>query len=329
MDPLTHALSGAALARAIPGEPLPRTKVILLILLAMAPDADFVLKFFSDALYLEYHRGVTHSVLMLPLWTWLIYALLPNRRSAEPLMPWLIGMALAMHIFLDLITSFGTMLLAPVSDWRAALDLVFIIDPVFTACLALPLVLMFIWENKARMLAACALILMFSYVGLTGYSHYSAVNLTKSENPQALSCAALPLPFSPFHWQLIATYPDHYRRASVDLFPAFPGTSAMFPTTLTTPYLQQLTAPEKLQWQSLTRMDSINLEQGLPGVSFYRWFSRFPVLLARDATHYEFGDLRFYAGVEGMDSSFKLRIKRGKNPKAWLLWRKKARTPLD
>jgi len=329
MDPLTHALSGAALARAVPGQPLPRAKVILLISLAMAPDADFVLKFISDALYLEYHRGVTHSILMLPLWTWLVHSMLPNRRSAEPLMPWLIGLTLAMHILLDLITSFGTMILAPVSDWRAALDLVFIIDPLFTACLALPLILMLIWKSKARPLAAGALLLMFSYMGLTGYLHSRAVDLASKDNPQALACAALPLPFSPFHWQLIATYPDHYRRASVSLFPSFSGSAALFPTSLTSPYLQQLSAPTQLNWQSLTRMSSINLEDGLPGVSFYRWFSRFPVLLARNSTHYEFGDLRFYAGVEGMESSFRLRIDLGGKPEAWLLWRHDTRTPLN
>ncbi|MDQ6965610.1 MAG: metal-dependent hydrolase [Mariprofundaceae bacterium] len=101
MDPLTHALSGSVLARALPGKPLPTRYVMLLVLLTMAPDADFVLHYISDTTYLQYHRGVTHSLLMLPLWTWLIYSLLPARRAsfiAHPtrLPAWLIAAAIAM-----------------------------------------------------------------------------------------------------------------------------------------------------------------------------------------------------------------------------------------
>jgi len=328
MDPLTHALSGAALARALPGKPLPRLKVLLLTLLAMAPDADFVLKFFSDQLYLEYHRGITHSLLMLPLWAWLIYSLLPKHRVTEPLTPWLIALALGMHILLDLITSFGTMLLAPISDWRAALDLVFIIDPLFTACLALPLILMLFWKKQARLLAAAPFLLMFSYLGITGYLHSKAIDITRKANPQALDWAALPLPFSPFHWQLIATYPDQYQRTSINLLPGFAGTAGLFPEKFTGPYLKQLFTPEALRWQSLARMDSIKLADTLPGLSFYRWFSRFPVLLEKNDAYDEFGDLRFYAGIEGIDASFKLRIDLGDKPEAWLLWRNDARTHL-
>ncbi|MDX8406795.1 MAG: metal-dependent hydrolase, partial [Mariprofundaceae bacterium] len=228
MDPLTHALSGAALARALPGQPLPRSQVILLILLTMAPDADFVLKFISDAIYLEYHRGITHSLLMLPLWTWLIHALLPGQRAAAPLTPLLIGLALALHILLDLITSFGTMILAPFSDWRAALDLVFIIDPLFTACLLLPLLLMLVWKRQARLCAAAALFLMCGYLALVGILHWRAIAIAHRDQPQAQTVAALPLPFSPFHWQLIAIYPDHYQRAIINLMPGFTTTAGLF-----------------------------------------------------------------------------------------------------
>ena len=115
MDPLTHALSGAILARSIPKSPIPHRYVWLLVAVAMLPDIDFILKFFSDTTYLRYHRGVTHSLLMLPIWTWLLYSLLPRQKKQQPLMPWLLASALLAHIFLDLVTSFGTMTLAPFS----------------------------------------------------------------------------------------------------------------------------------------------------------------------------------------------------------------------
>ncbi|RMD64943.1 MAG: metal-dependent hydrolase, partial [Planctomycetota bacterium] len=74
MDPLTHALAGAALGRAA-ARPLSGRPLALLVLLSLAPDADIVLSWISDVVYLKYHRGVTHSLLMLPLWIWLAHAL--------------------------------------------------------------------------------------------------------------------------------------------------------------------------------------------------------------------------------------------------------------
>ena len=59
MDPLTHAISGAALARAFPQHPLPGKQILFLVLLTMAPDADIILRFFSETVYLQHHRGLT------------------------------------------------------------------------------------------------------------------------------------------------------------------------------------------------------------------------------------------------------------------------------
>jgi len=329
LDPLTHALSGSLLARALPRKPLPTRQVILLMLLTMAPDADFVLKFISDTTYLQYHRGITHSLLMLPLWTWMFYSLLPKKRLSNPLAPWLIGIAIAMHIFLDLITSFGTMLLAPVSDWRAALDLVFIIDPLFTGCMLLPLLATIIWRKHTRALACTALLLAGAYISLTAWTHDKAIELTRSEQPGAQAYAALPLPFSPFHWQLIATWPDYYTRSSVNLLPDFAGSATLFSQAFLDRHMPPLQEPDRLTWQRLPAMPAANGLDQLPGVTFYRWFSRFPVLLAQDDKHMEFGDLRFGAGVEGSESPFRLYIELGKAPAAWLIWREGRRSALQ
>lgn len=316
------------LARALPGKPLPTRYVILLVLFTMAPDADFVLKFISDTTYLQYHRGITHSVLLLPLWAWLFYSLLPAKRAEQKLAPWLIGIAIAMHIFLDLITSFGTMLLAPVSDWRAALDLVFIIDPLFTACLLLPLLAAIFRPKKTRTLAVTALILSASYLGLTVVTHNRAIELARTEQPGAQAYAALPLPFSPYHWQLIATWPGHYKRSAVNLWPDFPGSAPFFPQSFIDRYKPPLQTSDALIWQRLPAMPTANGLDKLPGVTFYRWFSRFPVLLTQDDRHMEFGDLRFGAGVEGYDAPFRLHIELGETPAAWLIWREGRRSEL-
>ncbi|PIO90236.1 MAG: hypothetical protein COS82_01865 [Zetaproteobacteria bacterium CG06_land_8_20_14_3_00_59_53] len=333
MDPLTHAISGSVLARALPGRPLPVSQVILLVLFTMAPDADFALKFISDTTYLQYHRGVTHSLLMLPLWTWLIYSLLPAPRAVFDTKPsrlpaWLIAAAIALHIFLDLITSFGTMLLAPFSDWRAALDLLFIIDPLFTACLLLPMLAAAVRPQHARACALSALLLAGGYLGLSVSAHDKAVELARSERPGAQGYAALPLPFSPFHWQLVATWPDHYTRSAVNLKPGFAGSAPLFPQSFIDKHMPPLQTADHLQWQRLPSMQAVAGLDSLPGVAFYRWFARFPVLLGRDDRHIVFGDLRFGAGMDGAESPFMMQIDLGDTPSAWLIWREGKRSAL-
>src|SRR5262245_4910102 len=86
MDTLTHALSGALLARATArkdaappaqggtplaegGKPLALARRMAAGFLAAAsPDLDYVFNFFGPLSYLLNHRGITHSLLLLPLW---------------------------------------------------------------------------------------------------------------------------------------------------------------------------------------------------------------------------------------------------------------------
>jgi len=327
MDPLTHAISGIALARALPRHHLPKKYVAFIALMAMAPDADYLLRFISDTAYLHYHRGITHSLLMLPLWVWLIISLTSKRRLRDPVMPWLIAAALALHILLDLITSFGTMIYAPFSDARIAWDAVFIIDPLFTGILALPLLLAMFRRRHARRLAWTGLFFASAYLGLVLTVHHHATQLAWRDQPAATEVHALPQPFSPFRWQLVATYSDHYSRAAVDFWPVFPGSGAAFPKAFVRHFSGDVRPASRLQWRTLPAMRALPDIRALPGARFYLWFARFPVLLERGPDRLVFGDLRFGAGVLP-GSPFQLEINTGKQPRAWLIWREGRRSEL-
>ncbi len=128
MDTLTHALSGALLARATAGIEKPALpmgrRIGIGFLVAAFPDLDVVATWISPLAYLYHHRGVTHSLVMLPLWTILlslIFALVwrkgPGWKSYAPV----VALSLAVHIAGDWITTFGTMIFAPLSDYPADL----------------------------------------------------------------------------------------------------------------------------------------------------------------------------------------------------------------
>ncbi|ATX78823.1 inner membrane protein [Mariprofundus aestuarium] len=346
MDPITHAISGAALARAIPKHHLPPLQLLFLILLTMAPDADIILRFFSETVYLQHHRGLTHSILLIPLWGWLVYSLSSRRIKANPIMPWLLGGALLLHILLDLITTFGTMIIAPFSDWRASLDLLFIIDPFFTASLLIPLLLGLIWKQHKRKMGVVSLVLMCSYLGLTYSNQQQAIDLARNAQPDAVSYNALPMAFSPFHWQLIAIYPDHFARAAVNLRPGFTGTRLLFDEEFANGLIStEMSGQDDIFWQELPRMQTVEGWGLLPGTAFYAWFARYPVLLDRSENHIDFGDLAFGSGAPGVRPAFQLHIDltgsadgngstmaahaaENRQPRAWLIWRGERRSEM-
>jgi len=334
VDPLTHALSGAALARAFPKQPLSTKQLFLIILLAMAPDSDIVLRLISDPVYLQHHRGLTHSLLMLPLWGWLIFSLSSRQVKQNPVMPKLIALALLLHIFLDVVTTYGTMLFAPVSDKRFSVDLLFIIDPIFSLCLLIPVLLGFIWKRQARRLSTLSFVVALAYLLLAYSNQQQAIELTRKAHPDAIAFHALPLAFSPFNWQLIAEYPDHYARAAVNLKPDFPGLRPLFDKAFVTTLLStQMSVPDQIQWQKLPAMHTVKHLDQLPGTAFYAWFTRFPVLLNQNKDAIDFGDLAFGGGAPGVNPSFQLHIELPNNkalskPRAWLIWRNDRKSEL-
>ena len=59
MDPVTHALTGAAIKQL--GFKRKATLAVLLIS-SLAPDLDYITRFWGADVFLRYHRGITHGV---------------------------------------------------------------------------------------------------------------------------------------------------------------------------------------------------------------------------------------------------------------------------
>ena len=159
MDTLTHALSGALLARATAQQPedeqaLPlRRRLLIGFLAAAAPDLDFIIGFVGPIEYLLHHRGVTHSLVMLPLWAFLLAKLCSVTWRRDR--PWqayfgIIAMGLGIHIAGDWITSFGTIVFAPLSDTRYGIGTTFIIDLWFSGIILAGLAASLAWRLRMR-----------------------------------------------------------------------------------------------------------------------------------------------------------------------------------
>ena len=142
MDNITHSLVGLALAdlgtrRGAPGAER-RLTVVSGIIAANLPDIDLAYSAITPAPlgYLLHHRGHTHTVLgvgVLMLALVVVYRLLPGARE----MPrngrfrlWIVsGAALASHMLLDALNSYGVHPFAPVNPTWYFGDAVFIFEP--------------------------------------------------------------------------------------------------------------------------------------------------------------------------------------------------------
>lgn len=177
MDPVTHALLGAAVAQSV----FPATEKRRTLLLGAAggvlADADVFLRYLSDpALPWEVHRHVTHAIAFAPLGgllTALPFLFWPWWRARWKTTLAAATLAYATHGFLDACTSYGTHLLLPFSDRRAAWDIIAIIDPLFTVIL-LAGVAWAAWRARAAP-AIVALVICAGYLGFGAHQHAAAM----------------------------------------------------------------------------------------------------------------------------------------------------------
>ena len=314
MDNVTHALAGALIARATaPREPRPEAlptgrRVLIGTLAGLFPDIDVLASHISPLAYLYHHRGVTHSILLLPLWTLLLALLFaalwrfrPGWRAYAGVTAWGLGS----HIALDVITAFGTMVFAPLSDARYALSATFIIDLWFTGIILAGLIVSLVWR-ASRAPAVAGMALLAAYVGLQVLLQHRAVDFGEAyAREKGLSHAtvtALPRPVSPFNWTVIVAEDSRYHYAHVNLIrttvPPEPTAASGFIETLDAAYRPLSEAA----WMKSERYgrESAELAReafGHPEFRFFRWFAAYPVLVDAAASASGhciwFQDLRF------------------------------------
>lgn len=361
MDTLTHAISGALLGRLLcvrpvaaplpaavaavlapqgrfsaawdhaPGHLAPWQVATVGAIAAAFPDIDALAMLAGDFAYLRWHRGVTHSVLLAPLWAWLLALVMARWFEATRSKPegWkaLFAPALCgvlLHIAGDWITPFGTMMLAPLADRRFGLGAMFVIDLAFSAILVAGLALAALaprrrWPAALGLLGACAWVVL----AWTGQREGEAIarEHAQREGLAVQWIEAMPRPASPFNWTLAIFDGRDYHVAHVNTRrsePLVAAPSDFFLRRLSAPYLPAAQA----RWTRLPRFGGEDAPVWVldawshEAFAAYRWFAGAPVLLATttrvaddgsDERCAAFRDLRFeFPGRE--DSPFRYGI---------------------
>ncbi len=177
MDTITHGIVGALAGKALfagrdfpagsstgkpfiaESDPVARAAITACTLGAMFPDIDvFAGPIARNGLaIMEWHRNISHSLVVLPVWALLLAAIslplarwLRWRRPSFAKLAGIYAVALASHVLLDAATTFGTMIWSPVRYTRVAWDWLFIIDLTLTALALLPQLAAWCYREPAK-----------------------------------------------------------------------------------------------------------------------------------------------------------------------------------
>ena len=303
MDNLTHTLAGLALSRAGLARGGPGT-TLALVIASNLPDADVVTWLQGTASYLEHHRGLSHSVLGVPLLAVILAVVLRLAVRGARFGPLLLCSLLgaAGHVFMDLWTSYGTRVLAPFDSTWYAWDLVFIIDPFLWALLAGSLLIE--WRLRARSspmagpMMTVALGLLSTYVGARAILHARALEESRHVLPPTgvVRVAALPSPLDPLRWKLLADAGTSFYSGEIDL----------------------RRAPRALTRREKRPEDAVvaRVRESSETAAIFLEFSRFPLLEVAESTEgvtVSWRDLRFedVPGVVDRESAAHVRKRDG------------------
>lgn len=249
MDPVTHLMTGAVLARSGFNRKAAYA-TLAMTLAAEIPDLDVLWSVRGPVAAFQHHRGWTHTFLGLPLeagviigaiWLFHRWRIRRNKRVNQPaplrwgLLYLFALIALLSHLLLDWTNNYGLRPFFPFNPRWYAGSLVFIIEPVMFAILAIGLIAPALFglinsevgvrkrAFRGQGWAIAALIGIVALWGWRAMEQRSAMQLALNGdygnvqgNMQILHVTAEPFPITPFLWHVIVETPNFYQLATVD-----------------------------------------------------------------------------------------------------------------
>lgn len=194
MDTTTHVVMGIGIGGLAMVDPAvsqssgaTEAVVIGTLIGSLAPDFDTIFKLKDNATYIRHHRGISHSIPAILIWSLFITAvILPFYAAAPPLHLWLWTLfAVFLHVFVDIFNAYGTQAFRPFSDKWIRLGIIYIFDPViFSAHLAGIAIWVFhLWEPASTFL--CIYVFLFFYYIWRIWEHRQVRQEIRQKAPDA------------------------------------------------------------------------------------------------------------------------------------------------
>lgn len=256
MEPVTHMLMGAVLARTGINRRAAYATAAMVVA-AEFPDVDFVWSFLGPVTGFLHHRGITHTFLAVPFEAalltgavWWGHRFLKRPTQAPINWPWLYSgclLALLSHLLLDWTNNYGVRPFFPFNPHWYAGSFVFIFEPVLFALLAGALLAPGLFgligsevgarrqHFRGRGWAVAALLGVAALYGFRWVQHERALQVAAQNGPpDTTRIFASPHPIDPFTWHIVADTPASYQLSTVDtrqglVLPAVPSDTLFKP----------------------------------------------------------------------------------------------------
>ncbi len=248
MEPITHLMTGACLARAGFNRKAAYATVAM-TLAAEAPDLDTLWSIDGPIAAFQHHRGWTHTFLGLPFEAAIVVGVIwhfhrwrtdrtnPGRPLRAPIRWGLLYcfslIALLSHLLLDWTNNYGIRPFFPFNPRWYAGSFVFIFEPVLFLILLIALVAPSLFglinsevgvrrpAFRGRYWAIAALLAIAALWIVRFVERQNALQLAQTADyngASVLRVTADPYPINPFHWQTVAETPQFYQISTADTF---------------------------------------------------------------------------------------------------------------
>lgn len=155
MDSITQITLGAALGESFQGKKAGVKAAAWGAFLGTFPDLDILATpFIDNVAEISFHRSITHSILFCllasPFFGWIIQTI--HKKNNVGWWAWtkLSFWVFLTHIFIDLLTTYGTQILYPFTNHPFTFDSIFIIDPLYTFPLLFGLIIALFLKRGTR-----------------------------------------------------------------------------------------------------------------------------------------------------------------------------------
>ncbi|MDJ0802908.1 MAG: metal-dependent hydrolase [Desulfobacterales bacterium] len=229
MDSLTQLTLGAACAEAVIGKQVGRKAIVWGAVLGTLPDLDVFIPLGGPVDDFVYHRGFSHSLILLavlsPLIAWLITKVHPDTQRYYRRWVLLSLIILEAGVLLDLLTIYGTQIFWPFDTTPMALPVLFIIDPFFTLPMLAGVLAALVLKRKNALghrLNTAGLVLSLTYlVWAFAAAEFVERRVTEKLARQEVSHSqfiASPAPFNTLLWRIVGLNEDRYFETYFSLF---------------------------------------------------------------------------------------------------------------
>ena len=259
MDSITQALLGASVQGALLGRWQGRKALAYGAVLGTLPDLDVVIDYGDAVANMTYHRGFSHSLLVLSLLavllTWLARRWRPDHRYSSTRLFLTVWLVLVTHVLLDAFTSYGTQLFWPLATPPIAWSSIFIIDPLYSVPLLVAVLAAALAGLRGRIASwpVYALGLSTLYLAFTlGGKQMAEQRVQASMASQGIRAEQLfstPTPFNSLLWRVVLVDGEDYYEALVGWLDDAPPSLVRLPRNAQlAEVLRDSPQHQRLQW---------------------------------------------------------------------------------